>query len=125
MTIPTRDPFGARLRATDRSLINAFSLLKLSSDTPKEESIRKMMSPVKSGGGPGCVSAKQINKGCNTARNLAKTSTPEVEIEYYFGQIDSIDNREFLRHVFNIPYPSKRTVCAGAMGDIPLHDVLL
>ena len=91
MTIPTRDPLGPRLRAADRYLINSFSLLKLSADTPKEESIRKMMSAVKLLGGCGCVSAKQINKACNTVRNLAQTLTFEIEIKYYFGQIDSIE----------------------------------
>lgn len=80
MTIPTRDPFGPRLRAADRYLINSFSLLKLSADTPKEESIKKMMSAVKSRGGSGCISAKQINKACNSVPYLEETSTSKVEI---------------------------------------------
>ena len=33
-TIATRDPCGARLRAADKYLINTFSFLKLSADTP-------------------------------------------------------------------------------------------
>ena len=81
MTIPTRDPFGARLSAADRYLTNSFSLLKLSADTPKEESIRKMMSAVKSRGGSGCVSTKQIKKACTSLLKLEQPPTSEVEID--------------------------------------------
>lgn len=87
MTIPTRDPFGARLSTADRYLMNSFSLLKLSVDTSKEESIRKMMSAVKFRGGSGCVSAKQINKACNSLLRLEQPSTSEEDIKIVMAKL--------------------------------------